>query len=187
MSYPREDRRVRCGQRDERPGMRRHGKFPAFEHLVPDRPSWLEGCRNDYRCVESQVLRTRRTGGIVADAHPDARFSETFVGGPVFKRVEQGLGHRFIGTGMANERQMRAMQTADLRFGMEYASSGCSAAVSWRCRACVRTQHAAPLCLDDPCDLRREAILSGAISSVRTRCPPKPQHSTAATSRPYLA
>jgi hypothetical protein len=35
--HAREDRRVRCGQRVERPDMRRHAKFPAFEHLVPRR------------------------------------------------------------------------------------------------------------------------------------------------------
>src|SRR4029077_2930531 len=108
---------VRCGQRDERPGMRRHGKFPAFEHLVPYRASWSEGRWNDYRRVESQELRAGRTWGIVADAHPDARSSKTLVGGPVFERVEHGVGHRFIWTDMANERQMRPMQTPDLRLG----------------------------------------------------------------------
>src|SRR4030095_9367819 len=53
----------------------------------------------------------------MADAHPDARSGKTLVGGPVFERVEQGVGHRFIGTDMANERQMRPMQPPDLRFG----------------------------------------------------------------------
>ena len=95
--------------------MRRHGKFPAFEHLVPDRASWSEGYWNDYRRVESQVLRAGRTWGIVADAHPDARSSKTLVGGPVFERVEQALGHRFIWTDMANERQMRPQALLRLR------------------------------------------------------------------------
>src|SRR5258705_11578186 len=53
----------------------------------------------------------------MADAHPDARSSKTLVGSPVFERVEQGVGHRFIWTDMANERQMRPMHTPDLRFG----------------------------------------------------------------------
>jgi len=53
----------------------------------------------------------------MADAHPDARSGKTLVDGPVFERVEQRVGHRFIWTDMANERQMRPMQPPDLRFG----------------------------------------------------------------------
>src|SRR6185295_6752513 len=63
------------------------------------------------------MLGAGRTWGIMADAHPDSRSSKTLDGSPVFERVEQGVGHRFIWTDMANERQMRPMQPPDLRFG----------------------------------------------------------------------
>jgi hypothetical protein len=51
----------------------------------------------------------------MADAHPDARPNKTLVGGPVFERVEQRVGHRFTWTDMANERQMRPQALLRLR------------------------------------------------------------------------